>query len=59
MRIDREGFKRAVQEEILSNPTLTNLWHNGDIEEAENFAKKEIFDKPKYFLNLDKIRQIL
>jgi len=58
MRIDREGFKRAVQEDILSNPTLTNLWHNGDIEEAENFAKKEIFDKPKYFLNLDKIRQI-
>jgi len=58
MRIDREGFKKAVQEDILSNTTLTNLWHNGDIEEAENFAKKEIFDKPKHFLNLDRIRQI-
>ncbi len=58
MRIDREGFKQAVEEDVLKNETLTNLWKNGDIEEAENFAKKNIFDKPKYFLNLEKIRKI-
>jgi len=58
MRIDREGFKRAVEEDVLSNETLKNLWENGDIEEAEDFAKKHIFDNPKHFLNLDKIKKI-
>ncbi|PLX25735.1 restriction endonuclease subunit R [Candidatus Parcubacteria bacterium] len=58
MRIDREGFRRAVEEDILSNETLKNLWENGDSEEAEDFAKKHVLDKPKYFLNLDKIRKI-
>lgn len=58
MRIDREGFKRAIDEDVLGNSALTNMWKNGDTEEAENYAKKNIFDKPKYFLNLDKIKQI-
>lgn len=58
MRIDREGFKRAVEEDVLGNETLKNMWENGDTEEAEDFAKKQIFDKPKYFLNLDKIRKL-
>jgi len=58
MRIDREGFKRAVEEDILGNTKLKTLWENGDTQEAEDLAKKEIFDKPKYFLNLDKIRKI-
>jgi len=58
MRIDREGFKRAVDEDVLGNEKLKNMWQNGDIQEAEDFAKKEIFDKPKYFLNLDKIKKI-
>ena len=58
MRIDREGFRRAVEEDVLGNETLKNMWENGDTEEAEDFAKKQIFDKPKYFLNLDKIRKI-
>lgn len=58
MRIDREGFKRAVEEDVLGNEKLKNMWQNGDTQEAEDFAKKEIFDRPKYFLNLDKIRRI-
>ncbi len=58
MRIDREGFKRAVAEDVLGNEALKNMWDNGDTEGAEDFAKKHIFDKPKYFLNLDKIRKI-
>ena len=57
MRIDKEGFKRAVAEDVLGNETLKNMWENGDTEEAEDFAKKQIFDRPKYFLNLDKIRK--
>jgi type I restriction enzyme, R subunit len=58
MRIDREGFKCAVDEDVRGNETLKNMWENGDTEEAENFVKKEIFDKPKYFLNLDKIKKV-
>lgn len=58
MRVDREGFKRAVEEDVLGNATLRNMWENGDIEQAEDFAKKQIFNKPKYFLNLDKVRKI-
>jgi type I restriction enzyme R subunit len=58
MRIDREGFKRAVEEDILKNEELTNLWKNGDTEEAEEYTKKYIFDKPKFFLNLNKVKRV-
>lgn len=58
MRIDREGFKRAIEEDVLGNETLKNMWQNGDIEEAENYTKKNILDKPKHFLTLDKVRKL-
>jgi type I restriction enzyme, R subunit len=58
MRIDREGFRRAVEEDVLGNETLKNMWNNGDTEEAEDFTKRNILDKPKFFLNLDKIKKI-
>jgi type I restriction enzyme R subunit len=58
MRIDREGFRRAVEEDVLGNEILSNLWKNGDIMEAEEFTKRNIFDKPTHFLNLQKIRKI-
>lgn len=58
MRIDREGFRRAVEEDILANSVLSNLWKNGDIIEAEEYTKKHIFDKPAHFLNLEKIRKV-
>ncbi|MCF7887671.1 MAG: DEAD/DEAH box helicase family protein [Candidatus Omnitrophica bacterium] len=57
MRIDREGFKRAVEEDVLEDETLKNLWVNGDTSEAVEYTKTHIFEKPKYFLNLDKIRK--
>ena len=58
MRIDREGFKKVIKEDIIDNEILKNLWQNGDEQEAENFVKKYIFDKPKNFFNLEKIRKI-
>lgn len=58
MRIDREGFKRAVEEDVLGNKILKNMWENGDIQNAEDFARKHVFDKPKYYLNLDRIRRM-
>lgn len=58
MRIDREGFKLAVEQDIVGNEKLKNLWENGDIQEAEDFVKTNIFNKPQFFLNLDKIKKI-
>ncbi|MEK7142479.1 MAG: DEAD/DEAH box helicase family protein, partial [Patescibacteria group bacterium] len=58
MRVDREGFRRAVEEDILANDTLKNLWNNGDVAGAEDYTKTNIFDKPKHFLNLQGIRKI-
>lgn len=58
MRIDREGFKRAVEEDILGNKTLKNMWENGDTDAAEEFMKKYVLERPKHFLTLDKIRQL-
>jgi type I restriction enzyme R subunit len=57
MRIDREGFKKVIIEDIVDNEILKNLWQNGDEQEAENFVKKHVFDKPKNFFNLEKIRK--
>lgn len=57
MRIDREGFRRAVEEDILANDTLATLWNNGDIAGAEDYTKTNIFDRPNHFLNLQGIRK--
>ncbi len=57
MRIDREGFKSAVQEDVIGNEVLSNLWANGDYEEAEEFVRANVLDKPKNFLNLDRVRK--
>ena len=57
MRIDREGFRTAVAEDITGNETLSALWANGDYEGAEEFAKAHILDKPKNYLNLDRVRK--
>ncbi|OIQ00447.1 restriction endonuclease subunit R [Candidatus Wirthbacteria bacterium CG2_30_54_11] len=58
MRIDREGFKRALDEDVLGNAALQAMWTNGDVSDAIEYAKTNIFDKPKHFLNLDKVRQL-
>ena len=57
MRIDREGFKAAVQEDVVENEVLSNLWANGDYEGAEAFVKANVLDRPKNFLNLDRVRK--
>lgn len=58
MRIDRESYKKAIEEDVLGNETLKTLWMNGDIEGAEDYIKKNIFEKPKYFLSLEKIKHL-
>ena len=57
MRIDREGFKKAVDEDVIGNATLKALWDNADYEAAEAFAISHVLNKPKNFLNLERIRK--
>lgn len=58
MRIDRESFRKAIDEDVIGNEKLKTMWENGDAEGAEAYTRTEIFDKPKYFLNLDKVRSM-
>jgi type I restriction enzyme R subunit len=58
MRIDKEGFKKALDEDVLGNTTLSALWQNGDRQGAEEYVKTHILDKPKNFLNLERIRKV-
>lgn len=58
MKIDRESFRKAIDEDIVNNEKLKTMWENGDTEAAESYTRTEIFDKPKYYLNLEKIRSL-
>ena len=58
MRIDREGFKTAMNEDVAGNEVLAALWSNGDIQGAEQYVKAHVLDKPKNFLNLESIRKV-
>lgn len=58
MRIDREGFKTALAEDVLGNTVLAALWRNGDRQGAEDYVKTHVLDKPKNFLNLERIRKV-
>ena len=58
MRVDRESFRKAIDEDVIGNEKLKTMWENGDSEGAESYTRTEIFDKPKHFLNLEKIRSV-
>jgi type I restriction enzyme R subunit len=58
MKIDREGFKTAVQQDVISDEALVAMWKNGDVHAAEEYVKEHIFDKPKNFLNLERVRKV-
>ncbi len=57
LKIDREMFRKAMDEDVVQNPTLHHLWKTGNKGQAEEFTKKNILNHPKHFLNLEKIRQ--
>ena len=58
MRIDREGFRTAIAQDVTGDETLAALWKNGDIQGAEEYVKTHVLDKPKNYLNLERIRKI-
>jgi len=59
MRIDREAFAKFIDEDIKSNKELEELVEQNNYQEAEEIVKKKIFEKPKYFMTLDKIKNTL
>ena len=54
MRIDREMF-RKFKEELQSDKEFMVLY-NENRDEALDYLKNKVFDKPNHFMNLDKIR---
>lgn len=58
MRIDRELFDRFEQE-VKANKAIKEKFESGNVEEAEEHIKKEIFDKPEDYFNLEKLRRAL
>jgi len=57
-KIDRELFDRFEQE-VKANKEIKEKFESGNVEEAENYIKKEIFDRPEDFFNLEKLRKAL
>lgn len=58
MKIDREGFKTAVEQDVTGDDVLVALWKNGDVKAAEEYVRENIFDKPRNFLNLERVRKV-
>jgi len=54
MRIDREMF-RKFKEELQNDQKFTTLYDNNR-DEALDYLKNKVFDKPSHFMNLEKIR---
>jgi len=54
MRIDREMF-RKFKEELQNDKTFTDLYDENR-DEALDYLKNQVFDKPNHFMNLEKIR---
>jgi type I restriction enzyme R subunit len=54
MRIDREMF-RKFKEELQSDEEFTYLYDTNR-DEALDYLKNKVFDKPNHFMNLEKIR---
>ena len=58
MRIDRELFDKFEQE-VKANKEIKEKFESGNVEEAEEYVKNELFDKPEDYFNLDKLRRAL
>jgi type I restriction enzyme R subunit len=55
MKVDREMF-RAFQESAQGQEVVDLAEQSREL--AKDFLKKEVFDKPKFYLNLEKLRKI-
>jgi len=56
MRIDRKFFEK-FEEVVKGNEYVKDKIYEGKYEEAESYIKREVFDKPEEYFNLDKLRK--
>lgn len=56
MRIDRKFFEK-FEEVVKGSEYVKNKIYEGKYEEAESYIKREVFDKPEEYFNLDKLRK--
>ncbi|MDP8213320.1 MAG: DEAD/DEAH box helicase family protein [Candidatus Zapsychrus exili] len=56
MKIDRKLFEK-FEEVIKSDDYIKQKIDEGKYEEAESYIKREVFDKPEEYFNLDKLRK--
>lgn len=58
MKIDRKLFEK-FEETVKANSFIQENFENGNIELVEDYIKKEIFEKPEDYFNLEKLRKAL
>lgn len=58
MRIDRELFKEFGNQ-IKANEFVSNEYHKGNISNAEEYIKEQLFNKPTEYFTLEKLRKSL
>jgi type I restriction enzyme, R subunit len=56
MRIDRELFE-SFADTVKQDDFINKKFKEGRLEEAEEYVRKELFNKPEEYINLDKLRR--
>lgn len=56
MRIDRELFD-SFADIVKADEFISKKFKDGRLEEAEEYVKRELFNKPEEYINLDKLRR--
>jgi len=56
MKIDRK-FYDQFEETVKNDDTVRQHYEKGDMKAAEEYIRKNLFDKPEEFFNLEKLRK--
>jgi len=56
MKIDRKLFEK-FEETVKNDPIVKERYKRGDVEGVENHIKENIFEKPKNYYNMEKLRK--
>lgn len=56
MRIDREFFRR-FEDVVRQNPAVAERVNAGEWQQAEEYVRREVLDKPTEFFTLEKLRR--
>jgi len=58
MKIDWKFFEKFEQV-VKNDPVVKQKYEQGDVQGAEEYIKTEIFEKPKDYFNMDKLRKAI